>query len=117
MTPSGLQAVPANGLADEVTVCGGLCGLSRFSLCSAQPATKTKERPSGDQDGLIAPSVPGSFWGFEESMELSHRWWSSSMPDEAMRVPSGDTARLMACVLNGGAKENRTARASGSLRV
>src|SRR5215472_3889404 len=117
MTPCGLQAAPENGLAGEVTVCGGLCGLSRFSFCTAPPETKPKERPSGDQNILIAPSVPGSFWGFEESMELSQRWWSSSMPDAAMRVPSGDTARLMECVLNGGAKENRTTRASGSLRV
>src|SRR5579862_1812745 len=117
MTPRGLQDAPANGLAGEVTVCGGLCGLSRFSFCNAPPETKAKERPSGDQKGLIAPSVPGSFWGFEESMELSQRWWSSSMPDEASRVPSGETAKLMACVLNGGVNENRTTRASGSSRV
>src|SRR5579862_98087 len=117
MTPRGLQAAPANGLAGEVTVCGGLCGLSRFSLCNTPPETKPTERPSGDQNRLIAPSVPGCFWAFEESMELSQRWWSSSIPDEAMRVPSGDKARLIACVLNGGANENRMARASGSLRV
>src|SRR5580692_10705554 len=102
MTPCGLHAAPPKGLAGEVTVCGGLCGLSRFNLCNTPPEIKPKERPSGDQNRLIAPSVPGSFWAFEESIELSQRWWSSSMPDEAIRVPSGDTAKLMACVLNGG---------------
>src|ERR1700683_5498202 len=116
MTPCGLQAAPANGLAGEVTVCGGLCGLSRLSLRNTPLETKPKERPSGDQNGLIAPSVPGSFWAFEESMELSQRWWSSSMPDEAMRAPSGDKAKLMACVLNGGANAKRMAAAMGSLR-
>src|ERR1700678_2595853 len=103
MTPSGPQAAPANGLAGGVTVCGGTFGLSGLSLCSAPPEIKPKERPSGDQNGLIAPSVAGSFWAFEESMALSQRWWSSSIPDAAMRVPSGDTAKLMACVLKGGA--------------
>src|SRR5580700_6892081 len=117
MTASGLQDAPANGLAGAVTVCGGLCGLSRFSLCSRPSETKPKERPSGDQNGLIAESVPASFWAFEESMELSQRWLSSSIPEKAIRAPSGDTARLTTCVLNGGAKENRMTRASGSRRV
>ena len=62
MTPCGLQAAPPNGLAGEVTACGGLCGLSRLSLCSTPPETKAKERPSGDQgkgpDGAN-PAKPG----------------------------------------------------------
>src|SRR5205809_5958714 len=116
MMPSGLPAEP-NSRLTEVTVCTGLCRLTTSTVVTAPLLKKRRERPSGDQNGRQAPSVPGSFSAVTDSIERSQ---SSDLPPasaNAMRLPSGDTDRSRAFDLNGGANENRTAAASGVLRV
>src|ERR1700733_8184406 len=117
MTPCGLHE-PLKGKKEaEASVRAELCPPLKSSLCNPLPAEiKPSERPSGDQNELIASSVPGSFWAVSESIERSQRAEPSFISASAMRVPSGDTDMSKADAGNGGANENRTIAASGVLR-
>src|SRR5690349_8013045 len=114
--PSGLQAPPPN-VADEVIVRIEVFAPLKSTLFSPSLLTKPRERPSGDQNGRIALSVPGSFCAVKESTGRSH---SADPPFEsanAMRLPSGDTATSRASAINGGEKPRRATLISGALRV
>ena len=64
---------------------------TRFSF---PPAKKASDRPSGDQNGSPAPSVPGSARAVGESSDRSH---NTTYPEafgavNAIVRPSGETA-------------------------
>ena len=71
------------GAADE-TVEFGLDGVTYEIDLSAKNATK---RPSGDQKGKTAPSVPGMVWA---SIEFMGRIHSKVLPSEPAPVKASD---------------------------
>ena len=86
----------------------------RFKRFSVKNPT---ERPSGDQNGPVAPSVPGSGRDTSESNEWSQSLLPSlSRPANTRWCPSGETANGdipkvdSKLTFSGGAIVNRTTR-------
>src|SRR5262245_65067360 len=70
MTPSAFH-VPPLPLVAAVSVCGA--PPPRSNRLSAPGAKKPTERPSGDQKGAVAPSVPGKGCAVAVDSERNHR--------------------------------------------
>ena len=70
MTPSAFHVAPP----PEVTG-ASVCGAPppRSSRFSAFPAKKPTDRPSGDQKGYVAPSVPASGCAVVVASDRSHK--------------------------------------------
>src|SRR5215216_3905335 len=108
ITPSRFQS-PPRGYPALAIVCGGPPAASTvLSLPSAEYAMK---RPSGDQKGMVAPSVSGSGRALREpsGRTQSRRWPEVSLATKARRPPSGEIAMPPKAVLFGAGIEKRTA--------
>src|SRR6476620_11574116 len=80
----------ATGMPDTSVCVEPSSMLIRFSLVSAM---KAMDRPSGDQKGVDARSVPGSGRAVSESSERSHNCGApSALAEYTIFDPSGDNA-------------------------
>src|SRR5256885_11518238 len=122
MTPSALQVPPRFEGASQST-CGAAS--ERSVLFSFPFAKNASERPSGDQNGYDAPSVPGTRRGATVSTARRKRELTPSAvrATNARRLPSGDRARAPVSSgdgmkeLSGAETANRVTRTSaGPLR-
>ena len=114
ITPSRLHVPPRPAGASA-----RICGLPpetpiRFSLPSAK---KPIERPSGAQNGKLAPSVPVSDLGAAWSNGRTHsRDWPSSFATNANWRPSGDRANDTGSAVGGVTISTRISGNSGWVR-
>src|SRR5690348_8430040 len=110
--PSEFQEPPPK-VAVEVIVCIELFAPIKSTLASPAVLTKPRERPSGDQNGRTALSVPGTICAVRESTARVQRADPPFASANATRLPSGDTATSRAAPLNGGARLKRATGVSG----
>src|SRR5437016_6016523 len=86
----------------------------RFSL---PPAKKPIDRLSGDQNGYLAPSVPGNGRASAESSDLSHsRVGPSPEATNASCLLSGESAKDIGSSVAGVTMSVRISGASGAMR-
>src|SRR5688572_2248252 len=114
IVPSRLHEPPRAAGASQRTVAGPPAMSIRFSL---SPAKKPSVRPSGDQNGKTAPSVPATDRADDESSERTQIVVApSSEAVNATDLPSGDNAiQLPSCAFSGG-RIVKTERSTGGAR-
>src|SRR5262249_14896557 len=90
---------------------------SRSNRLSEPPAKKPIERPSGDQKGLAAPSVPPRGWAVVVDSSRSHRRDAlSSDATETISRPSGERANEAGSPVAGVTRSTRVSSGGVSRR-
>src|SRR5512141_2189318 len=92
MVPSALQEPPLDSSTSASTT--GDAEADASTTFSLPWAKNPSDRPSGDQNGNVAPLDPRIENASSESSGRTHRstWSSGPLAENATRVPSGDTA-------------------------
>ena len=93
MTPPDPQVPPARPTISQIS--WGRPPAATFIFWSIPLAEKPTHRPSGDQKGISAFSVPGRAVAVPESIERNHsiRFPSLPLPTNTIRRPSGESAK------------------------
>lgn len=104
--------VPPRADCDGASACGE--ATPRSSRFNTPLAKKPSERPSGAQNGYLAPSVPASGWAVVVDRDRSHRRGEPS-PEATKTIwrPSGDRAKDVGASLAGVTMSTRVSGGPG----